>query len=726
MNLILKKLNFGFRARLPLVMQSENAECGLACISMIANYYGYKCDLVTLRSKFDTSSRGMTLTHLVEISHSIGFSTRSLRIELDEIVLVKTPCIIHWGFNHFVVLNKTTKCRNGLLKSAEIFDPARGKRTISRNQFSSEFTGVLLELAPAPSFKKEDLRRKIKFKEVLQNSIGLKHTIVQILALAMVAEVFALISPFYLQLIIDNAILTSDVKTILTLAAIFLVLLLFHEGLKALRAWYLLFISTHLNYQWVSMAFIHLLKLPLPFFERRNVGDICSKFGAVSIIEQTITTKFVETIIDGILSIFILSLLFLYDSQLTVVLLFFLFLYIATRLSTVYSFQSTKSEQITLSAKENNIFLETLNGVQSIKLFNQESNRHTVWQNAFVDVLNQKVQIKQIEITYQTIENILKGVENIIIIAFASYFVISNKFSLGMLFAYITYKSLFASRVYSFFDSILIFKMLSLQVDRLTDILGTDIENTKEKYAPEGENTIFTAHRYISEDLQLRIELKNVSFRYSSIDPWILRNVTLAIDHGDSIAITGTSGSGKTTLLKIMLGVLDPTEGEILISGIPLEKFGQHNFRNLIGVVMQDDRMFTGSIAENITFFDHKIDYKFMSECAKKAAIDVEIEKMHMGYNTLVNGTGTLLSGGQKQRILLARALYKKPKVLFLDEATSHLDSLNENHINKEIFELNITKIMVAHRTETIKSAKRLIRIDAGLIVEDRLLHKEK
>jgi len=301
----------------------------------------------------------------------------------------------------------------------------------------------------------------------------------------------------------------------------------------------------------------------------------------------------------------------------------------------------------------------------------------------------------------------LSGTENVMIIYLGALAVMDNNFSVGMLFAFVAYKTTFSGRVGSLINKLVELKMLRLQGERLADIVLSEPEQNA---APE----------YAERDLaDLTIEARNVSFRYADAEPWVLRNLDLTVAPGESVAIAGPSGCGKTTLLKLLLGMMPTTEGEIRVGGVRIDQLGVRQYRKLIGAVLQEDQLLAGSIAENIAFFDLRPSQPRIQLCAEISAIHAEIMAMPMGYATLIGDMGTAISGGQKQRILLARALYKQPKLLFLDEATSHLDVARETIVNAAVRDLRLTRIIVAHRPQTIASAERVITLEGGKVAQD-------
>jgi len=344
--------------------------------------------------------------------------------------------------------------------------------------------------------------------------------------------------------------------------------------------------------------------------------------------------------------------------------------------------------------------------VQSIKLFNRQEDRQARFMNLVVDSMNANIATRKLDLTLGVLHKLLFGLERVVMIWVGALLVMDHTFSVGMLFAFVAYKEQFAQRVSALIDKTVEVKMLKLQGERLADIVLSAPEPQPE-FAPR-------AH-----DVAQGLELRNVSFAYSDTEPEVLRFLNLNIEPGESVAIVGPSGCGKTTLLKLMLGVHAPRTGDIRVGGVALAQLGLRAWRDLIGTVMQDDQLFAGSIADNISFFDPTADPAWIEQCARIAAVHAEIVAMPMGYHTLIGDMGASISGGQRQRILLARALYKRPKFLFLDEATSALDVEREREVNNAIRQLELTRVIVAHRPETIASASRVIVLHEGKVSQD-------
>ncbi|MBV1775702.1 peptidase domain-containing ABC transporter [Burkholderiaceae bacterium DAT-1] len=696
-------LHFGFGRKLPMLLQTEAAECGLACLTMIASYHGHVSDIATLRGRFSLSIKGATLRHLIEFAGAMHMAGRPLRLELEELDQLQTPCILHWDLNHFVVLKKAGR------KHIVIHDPAFGVRKLKYEEVSKQFTGVALELSPTPAFEKKEDVQDISLKTLVGQVTGLKRSILQVLMLSAALEVLAIISPFFQQWVIDGVIVQNDRDLLKVLVIGFTLLMLIQMSITTLRGWLVIYFSTQLSMQWTASVFTRLLRLPMDYFEKRHLGDVVSRFGAIESIRSTLTSTALGAVLDGIMAIVAFGMMLFYSLKLAMITFAALTLYILIRVMSYGPFREANQEQIVHSAKQSSHFMESIRGVQSIKLFNREDDRRTQWLNLMVNTTNRSLATQKMSTLYGTANGLIFGIENILVTWFAALLVMDHQFSIGMMFAYGSYKGQFSGRVGSLVDLFFQIRMLRIQRERLADIVLTE---------PEPVDVVANS----TDHIQPSIEVTNLRFRYAETEPWVLDGVNFKIEAGESVAIVGPSGCGKTTLLKILLGLLRPTEGEIRVGGIPMKGLGLKSWRTMIGAVMQEDQLFAGSIADNIAFFAPETDMQRVEAVAQLAAIHGDIMAMPMAYQTLIGDMGTALSGGQKQRLLLARALYKQPRILFLDEATSHLDVERERHVNEAVNALDLTRIIIAHRPETIAAAGRVIRVEKGKIADHPLL----
>jgi len=692
------KLDFG-RQRVPLILQTEAAECGLASLAMVAAFHGLHTDMPTLRQRFSLSLKGATMVDLTRIAGQMHLNPRALRAELEHLPQLQMPCVLHWDLNHFVVL---TDIRHG---KAVIHDPSRGVRQLSMDEVSKHFTGVVLELTPAAEFEPKVERQSVTLKQLLGRVSGLKRSLLQVFALALALEVFMLLSPFFMQWTVDSVLVAADRDLLVTLGLGFGLLVFIQVATGAIRSWSVLYLSATLNLQWLSNVFAHLMRLPVAWFEKRHTGDVMSRFGAIQQIQQTLTTSFIEVVLDGLLVVLTLAMMWVYSGTLTAIALGCVAAYAGLRWAFFRPLRDATEEAIIHDAKKASHFLESLRGVQSIKLFNRQEDRQARFMNLVVDAMNANIATRKLDLMFGVLHKLVFGLERVAVIWVGALLVLDRSFSVGMLFAFMAYKEQFALRVSGLIDKAVELKMLKLQGERLADIVLT---------APEAQ--VLVPPR---ADLSAQLELRGVGFRYSDAEAAVLKNVNLMIEPGEAVAIVGPSGCGKTTLLKLILGIHEPQVGEVRVGGVPLAHLGLRAWRDMIGTVMQDDQLFAGSIIDNISFFDATPDLDWVEECARIASVHDEISAMPMGFHTLIGDMGTSISGGQKQRLLLARALYKRPKILLLDEATSALDVDRERLVNQSVKQLQITRVIVAHRPETIASASRVIVLKDGRVAQD-------
>lgn len=677
-------------ARLPVIQQNQLAECGLACLAMVARYHGHEVDLPGLRRRFPISLKGTSLERLIAIADQMDLDARPLRVEIEHLKNLRTPCILHWNLNHFVVLKKAD--RHGI----EIHDPANGKCRLTMAEASRHFTGVALELQPSVQFTPIRQRQSISLRALTGHIRGLKSALLQVLMLALALEAFTLLLPLAMQWVLDDVLVTADLSLLTLLGVGFLLVVFFQALMTAMRGWVVAGIGASMSAQWVTNLFGHLLRLPLDYFEKRQVGQVMSRFISVEHIRRTLTGSFVEALLDGLTVALVLVVMSLYSSSLTVLVLSLFLLYCLLRAVSYRHLYLLNEEQLTYSARQQSQIIETLHGMQAIKLANKPESRRTRVGNTTIEVANREARIQRLTATYSALSKLLFGGQRVLLIWLGARSVLQGNFSAGMLVVFVAYAEMFATRAGTLIDRLVDLRLLKLHGHRIADIA---------LQAPEQQvNTGYTGAIPAAS-----IAVQTIYFRYAEGEPWVLRNCSMQINAGESVAIVGPSGCGKTTLAKILLGLLLPDSGQILIGGIDIRRFGLGAYRELFGAVMQDDQLFAGSIADNIAFFDGDSDLPAIEAAARSAQIHDDIMAMPMGYETLVGDMGSALSGGQKQRVLLARALYRKPKILLLDEATSHLDVARERAINQAIANMQLTRIIIAHRPETIASADRVI-----------------
>ncbi|WP_250880636.1 colicin V export peptidase/ABC transporter CvaB [Escherichia coli] len=690
---IINLLDLRWQRRVPVIHQTETAECGLACLAMICGHFGKNIDLIYLRRKFNLSARGATLAGINGIAEQLGMATRALSLELDELRVLKTPCILHWDFSHFVVLVSVKRNRYVL------HDPARGIRYISREEMSRYFTGVALEVWPGSEFQSETLQTRISLRSLINSIYGIKRTLAKIFCLSVVIEAINLLMPVGTQLVMDHAIPAGDRGLLTLISAALMFFILLKAATSTLRAWSSLVMSTLINVQWQSGLFDHLLRLPLAFFERRKLGDIQSRFDSLDTLRATFTTSVIGFIMDSIMVVGVCVMMLLYGGYLTWIVLCFTTIYIFIRLVTYGNYRQISEECLVREARAASYFMETLYGIATVKIQGMVGIRGAHWLNMKIDAINSGIKLTRMDLLFGGINTFVTACDQIVILWLGAGLVIDNQMTIGMFVAFSSFRGQFSERVASLTSFLLQLRIMSLHNERIADIALHE----KEEKKPEIE--------IVADMGPISLETNSLSYRYDSQSAPIFSALSLSVAPGESVAITGASGAGKTTLMKVLCGLFEPDSGRVLINGIDIRQIGINNYHRMIACVMQDDRLFSGSIRENICGFAEEMDEEWMVECARASHIHDVIMNMPMGYETLIGELGEGLSGGQKQRIFIARALYRKPGILFMDEATSALDSESEHFVNVAIKNMNITRVIIAHRETTLRTVDRVISI---------------
>ena len=637
---------------------------------------------------------GASLKSVIAIADGLQLSSRPLRLDMDHLEKLQLPAMLHWDLNHYVVLKSI---KGGM---AEIVDPGVGLRKMKLSRLSNHFTGIAVEFTPQADFKAVQARIKPRISLLWSRLVGLKRAITQTLVLSVILQAIILLSPFYLQLVVDAVLPRGDNSLLMALAIGFGGLVILRAAAEAVRGWAILVYGNQMSLQMVGNVFRHLIRLPARYFERRHVGDIISRMGSTVPIQEALTQSVPAVLIDGAMAILMLIVMFLYSPLLGgIVLATVLGLVLATVL--IYPhLRRTQEESIYAKALENSHVIESIRAITTVKMFGREAEREAAWRNLYTDFINANVGYGKWVVARKFFETLLTGLQVVLVVWAAVSLMLGDGsgFTLGMLVAFLAYRQYFTDAVVQLLEKGIEFNLLSLHLDRLSDIIFAETDADQ-----SGEATL--------DKLKGRVSLDGVSFRYSDTDPWVLTDHSLDIAAGEMVTLTGPSGGGKTTLMKLMLGLYDPVKGAVKIDGQDLRDIDRSDWRSRIGVVMQEDRLLSGTLADNISFFDPEIDMQRVYKAAIAAQIHETIAALPMNYQLQIGDMGSILSGGQKQRVLLARALYQEPSVLFLDEGTANLDVETEAAIVQIIRDLPITRIIVAHRPAFLDASDRILRI---------------
>jgi len=683
---------------LPVIVAAEVAECGLACMAMVSRYHGHNIDLNGLRQRFALSLAGVSLKSLIGIADQLGFTTRPLKAELSALAHVRLPAILHWDLDHFVVLRSINS------RKAVIHDPGSGAKTLTLDEFSKHYTGIVLEVEPAQSFVPLQARTPMRLSRLWSKLSGWWTAVAGVIALSTALQVAAFIAPLQMQLVVDQAIAQADQNLLTVIALAFGALVLIQGAIEALRDWALRVFGHLLSFQITGNLVRHVLRLPSDFFEKRHVGDIISRLGSVKPIQEAITKGVVSSVIDGVMAFIAGAILFYYSTTLALIVFAAVLVNLLLSLALLASMNERMEQSIIAQAEEQTHLIETVRAATTLKLLGREVAREGAWRNLHVRTTNAGISLSRLEISQSFLQNIIMGLQVVLVTYVAGQLILSSQgFSVGMLFSFLSFRQTFSDRSLALVKQIIEFRYLRLHLDRLGDIVLTPPES--------GADAAGLLH------VEGHMRLTDVSFRYGPTDPTVLEDVDLEISPGDYIAIQGASGSGKTTLLKLLLGLTHPTKGAIELDGHLATPERWRSWRDSVGVVAQEDRLLSGTIADNIAGFDPDLDMQRVIEVATAAQVHADIMRKPMQYLTLVGDMGSTLSGGQRQRVLLARALYRKPKILVLDEGTANLDERNEELIADLIDKMPITRIVIAHRPALLRRAQRVFSVSGRRLV---------
>lgn len=693
-------VRFFRQSRIRLQRQTEIAECGIACIAMVANYHGMRTDLAALRARFSPSSRGAPLQGLIDIANELGFLPRPVTVPLKDLRYLRCPAILHWDMVHYVVLEhvKGDKCL--------IHDPARHSRTMALAEVSDHYTGVALELMPRGMLEQSDQRQRLSLSRLWRTITGLRSALFQTLLLTLVMQAYVFALPYYTQVAIDQVLPANDVNLLAVLAFGFTMFLLINVGASLLRSFVLLSAGASFGFGVSNNIAGKLFRLPIAWFEKRHVGDILSRFQSIRPIQDLLINGSVAILIDGAMTLLLLVAMFFYSAAMTLIAVGAFVLYLLVR---VFSFpieRRAQEDALITGGIEQTTMIESIRGMVALRLANRETMRQIAWQNRQTDKINAELNLRRIGIWQETVNLLIFGGEFICSLYIGVSAVLGGGLTIGMLFAFVAYKTQFITKGIALADKFVLFRMIGLHLERLSDIALTE------------DDVSYRTSSRAPSPMVGKIELRNIRFRYARGEPEVLSGVSLKVEAGEHIAITGISGGGKSTLVKVLLGLIEPDEGSVLIDDRPLELFGHKCAHDQMAGVLQDDILFSGTLLDNITLFDPEPDLAAVYEAARQASVHETILAFPMQYNSFTGEMGSSLSGGQKQRVILARALYRKPRLLVMDEGTAHLDAQHEHAINEAIRALRITRIIVAHRRETIAVADRVFELTNGRLKE--------
>ena len=700
-----------FGRKLPMVYQAEAAECSLACLSMVAGYHGNHISITELRRLYPVSMNGLTVRDVLDISKSLGLSSRPLRCEIEQLKAVKLPAMLHWDLQHFVVLEAITPTHY------LINDPGRGPRKIDRKTLSCFFTGIVIDFEPNQEFRKREGSDALTITDLVGPIRNWRRTIFIIVGLSAILELLLLTQPLFIRSIVDVGLNLSIDSIIYRLTGILLVVALLYGAIGALRDYVVLRAGTALNLEMMRNLFQHVLSLPLSFFEKRPIGHLIERYRVTGDIERFVVSDLPLALIDGAMTLLSLALVFTISAPLASISLTTLIVYYLVRALTYKHLRGKEEAMVWAKGEESGFLIETLRSIFTTKVNALEKNRYHAWTNLYTRLIDSQRAFGVADLSLRGARSIIVGINVATLLFVASLQVSATVITVGSLFAVLFYNSHFVLRSIGLVERYFEYRLLSVRLERIEDLVFTDPEadvrnsGARSKSAhPDGAP--------IARKLNGDIELCDVEFQYSPQDPLILSGASLVISRGEFVALVGDNGSGKTTLLKLLLGLYPPTSGQIKYDNYDLSGMSLVNMRKQLGIVTQDDQLYAGSLVENISAFDPEVDLDRVVSCSSLATVQDDIEALPMGFNTRVGDLGSPFSEGQTQKLYLARALYRDPAILMMDEGTANLDQRSETEILRNLAVLPCTKILIAHRSATIKKADRVLLLEDGKITD--------
>lgn len=701
--------------RFPHEYQMDAKDCGPASLKIIAKYYGKYYSLQYLRDLCGITRQGVTFLDISYAAEKIGLRTVSLKATIDELVnKVVLPCIIHWKDDHFIVVYKTSKTK------IYVSDPAKGLLSFSHETFKknwykkNEHYGVVMALEPMANFKQIEANEKIErfksFENILNYFTPYKKAFSILFFIMLIATGLQALLPFISKSVIDIGIYTQDISFIYLMLIGNVVLLLSITLSNVLRDWVLLHVSTRVNISLISDYLIKLMKLPVTFFENKLVGDILQRANDHERIRSFVMNNSLGMLFSFITFIVFSIILLVYNSIIFFIFFGGSFLYVTWILTFLKIRKKLDWEYFDLNSKNQSFWVETIGNVQEIKINNYEDTKRWKWEAIQARLYKLSLKVLKVNNAQTLGAQFINSLQNIAVTFFCAIAVINGEITFGVMISTQFIMGMLngpVSQLVGFIQSAQYAKISFLRINEIHQL--------------QDEDDISSV---VSNSLDLPINksliIKNLSFQYSPNAPLVLRSIYLNIPEGKVTAIVGDSGCGKSTLLKLLLRLYQPSFGEICIGDMNINNISLRQWRIKCGCVMQDGKLFNDTIQNNIVLGDENIDYKALQQAVEVANIAKEIEAMPRGYQTMIGEMGRGLSGGQRQRLLIARALYKQPDYLFLDEATNALDTINEQKIVSALNNVfkNRTVIVVAHRLSTIKKADQIIVLKSGMVAE--------
>ncbi|MDX1604716.1 MAG: peptidase domain-containing ABC transporter [Candidatus Competibacterales bacterium] len=691
--------------RFPLVEQAEEMDCGAACLAMICQYHGVAMTLGKLREMANVTTEGATLDSLARTGESLGFTTRGVQCTYQMLLGFELPFIAHWEGFHYVVVYGLSR------QQVWVADPGLGFRKLSREEFEKGWTGTALLFTAGNELVQTSVARSpwVRFVRLLRPH---KKVIGHLFLATLIIQLLGIAPPVIIQNILDRVLVQQSIQLLNVLIVGFILVQLFAQLTTLMRTWLSNYLVRNLDFAMMSQFFRHTLALPLAFFTKRRTGDIFARFQENQTIRRFLTESTISTLLNLLMVFIYFVVLFLYSPYLSSLLILLMIPMLLLVLIITPRIKQYARRDFEASTDAEALLMETLNGAETIKAMGIERAMRLKWEKRYARALQVQYQASQFEGGVRVASQLLTAITTAVILWVGASLVLSQQLTIGQLIAF---NMLMGSVMGPLMGLIGMWDELheaGVAMERLGDVLDLEPEQQPEEQAS----------RIALPGLQGDIRLEGVYFRYGEPGtPYVLENINLEIRAGETVALVGHSGSGKTTLAKLLVGFYPPTEGRILIDGYDLAQVDKEYYRPQIGYVMQTNLLFSGTVAENIALGDNNPDRRRLVEAAKLADAHGFINNLTLGYEQIIGERGVGLSGGQNQRICIARALYRDPRLVILDEATSSLDAQSEANILRNLGQVleGRTALVIAHRLSTIMSADKILVLYQGRVVEE-------
>ncbi|HKE14464.1 MAG TPA: peptidase domain-containing ABC transporter [Kofleriaceae bacterium] len=695
-----RRIGLGGPPKIPFVQQMEWTDCGAACLAMVLGYHGRNIPLARVRDELGLARDGVSARNILEAGARLGLIGRGVKVDVAKLPLLARGSILHWEFNHFVVFDRLNK------RSVRIFDPAVGVRDVPFAQFAESFTGVALELSPAPDFRAQKANSNIsRLRRYARELLSERLTFDRIVIISLVLRILALVLPLLTSVIVDQVVPRSDYNLLLVAGLAVVLMVLFNAISEVMRAYLLMHLRTVLDVRSTLGFLDHLVKLPFRFFQQRSDGDLMMRLGSNGTVREMVTSKSLAALLDGTFVLLYGGIVFGVSAKLGAIVLVLVTLEISVFVFARGKYMRLMAENLEKQAKSQSFLVQFLSGIETLKCSGVEQQAVEHWSNLYADELNVRLRRGVVDARVDALRQAIATLAPVLLLTIGAMSVMKGEMTLGTMLAMNSLATSLFGPLSQLVESALDLQLAQPHIDRVDDVLHTSTEQDPDQ--------IRTAH-----EIRGDISTRDLSFRYAQNMPLVVDGVTLDIPAGSSVAIVGPSGSGKTTLLNLIAGLYQPTSGSVFYDGRRLADLDVRGVRRQIGFVPQHPYVFGASLRENIALTQPDADLDRIMAAARVACLHEDILAMPMSYDTPVADGGASLSGGQRQRIALARAILRQPAVMFIDEGTSALDNATESRVIANIERLRCTRITIAHRLTTIQNADVILVMVAGKLVE--------